>query len=123
MPLEIAPGTVIFGEMNRFAGFVLIGGFLASGAAASAAGASRVTSERSAYLAAPSVRQSATSAVEALPAPSATLAPATVTRIIHASQAAPRAVLPPVAAEAAPAGQASAGPCPAGHTDIACRKP
>jgi hypothetical protein len=123
MPLEIAPATVIFGEMNRLAGFVLIGGFLASGAGASAAGANHVTSERNTYLAAPPVQQSVASAVEALPAPLATLAPATVTRIIPSSQAAPRAALPPVAAEVAPAAQASTNPCPAGHTDIACRKP
>jgi len=123
MPLEIAPATVIFGQMNRLAGFVLIGGFLASGAAASTAGASHVTSERNTYLAAPSVQRSVASAVEALPAPSATVAPATVMRIIRASQAAPRAALPPVAAEVAPAAQASPSACPPARSDIACRKP
>jgi hypothetical protein len=110
--------------MNRLVGFALIGGFLASGAAASGSGASHVTLERNAYLAAPAVRTSVASAVGALPPPSATLAPATVThRIIQASQAAPRAAPPPGAAEQAPASQASPGACAPARTDIACRKP
>src|ERR1700681_759811 len=109
--------------MNRFVGFTLIGSFLAIGATASGSGASQVAHDRNAYLSVPMVQQSVASAVEALPAPAATLAPASVTRIINASQPAARPALAPAAAEAAPATQASPGACPPARTDIACRQP
>src|ERR1700682_3799484 len=109
--------------MNRFVGFTLVGCLLAIGAAASGSGVGQAAHDRNAYLAVPMVQQSVASAVEALPAPAATAAPASVTRIIDASQPAARPALAPAAAEAAPATQASAGACPPARTDIACRKP
>src|ERR1700737_3866963 len=110
--------------MNRFVGLTLIGGFLAIGAAASGSGASQVAHDRNAFLAVPTVQQSVASAVEALPAPVAPLAPSNTTqRIIHASQVGTRTALPPAAAELAPASQASPSSCPPAPTEVACRQP
>jgi len=109
--------------MNRFVGFTLIGGFLAIGAAASGSGVGQAAHDPNAYLAVPTVQQSVASAVEALPPPAAAAAPASLTRIINASQPAARPALAPAAAEAAPATEASPGACPPAPTEIACRKP
>jgi hypothetical protein len=110
--------------MNRLAGFVLIGGFLSSAAAASGASRNHVPSEQSAYLAGPAVQQPVASVAQPLPVPAATPAPAAVTqRIIQASQAPTRAALPPAAAEPLAASQASSSPCPPAQTDLPCRKP
>jgi hypothetical protein len=110
--------------MNRLAGFALIGGLLAISAAASGTGASHAAYERNAYLAAPAVGQSTVSAVEALPAAAATVAPANPsTRTIPASQIPTHPALQPAAAEQAPASQASPNSCPPARMDIACRRP
>jgi hypothetical protein len=111
--------------MNRVVGFALIGGFLASSAAASGAEAAKqVPKEGNAYLAAPAVQQVATSVQEALPAAPASPGPAnTSQRIIHASQAPTRTALPPALAELPPLSKASPSPCPPAHSDLACHKP
>jgi hypothetical protein len=110
--------------MNRLVGFVLVGGFLASSAAASAAGANVVAPQRNAHLALPAVQQPLASIEQALPAPVAPLAPANTTqRTIHASQAGTLQALPPAAAELAPASQVSPSACPPARTEVACRKP
>jgi hypothetical protein len=110
--------------MNRLIGFALVGVFLASSGAASAARANQVAREGNASLALPAVQQAVTSVEEPLPAPAATLAPAIMTqRTIHASQAGTSPALPPASAELAPASQAALGPCPPNRTDVACRKP
>jgi hypothetical protein len=110
--------------MNRLVGFALIGGFLASSAAASAAGANQAAPEGSAYLAAPAVQQPLASVEQPLPASGAPLAPSNTThRTINASQAGTLHALPPAAAEVAPASQLSPSSCPPARTEVACRKP
>jgi hypothetical protein len=110
--------------MNRLVGFALVGGFLASSAAASAAGANQAAPEGSAYLAAPAVQQPVASVEQSLPAPVAPLAPPNTThRIIIASQPPARAPLAPAVAELASASQASLSLCPPARTEVACRKP
>src|SRR6266849_3284578 len=110
--------------MNRIVGFALVGGFLASSVAASAAGVSRVTSQGNAYVAMPAVHQPLTSVERAGPAPAATVATGNTThRVIQASQAGTVHPLPAAAAELAPASQASLSPCPPARIDVACRKP
>lgn len=110
--------------MNRLVGFALVGGFLASSAAASAAGASQVAPEANAYLALPAVQAPVVSDVQQLAAPVATVAPSNAThRIIHASQAGTSLALPPASAELAPASQASQSSCPPARSEVVCRKP
>jgi hypothetical protein len=110
--------------MNRLVGFALVGGFLASSAAAAAAGASLVAREGNASLALPAVQQPLSSVEQPVPAPAAQLAPSNTThRTINASQAGTSPALPPGSAELAPAGQVSLSPCPPARTEVACRKP
>ena len=110
--------------MNRLVGFALVGGFLASSAAASAAGASLVAREGKASLALPAVQQPLVSVEQPLPAQVAPLAGSNTThRTIHASQAATSPALPPAAAELTPANPASLSSCPPTRTEVACRKP
>lgn len=110
--------------MNRVAALALIGGFLASSAAASGALANQVTREESTHRTPAVVEQPLASVAQPLTAPAATLAPANASqRVIHASQASTRAALPPAAAELLPASQGSGSSCPPIRTDVACRKP
>src|ERR1700674_1923758 len=110
--------------MNRLVGFALVGGFLASSAAASAAGANLVAPQGNAHFALPAVQQPLTSVEQPVSAPAATLAPAITTqRTIHASQVGTLQALPPAAAELAPASQAALSPCTPDRTEVACRKP
>src|ERR1700686_658334 len=102
--------------MNRLVGFALVGGFLASSAAASAAGANLVAPQGNAHFALPAVQQPLTSVEQPVPAPAPTLAPAIPTR--GTLQA-----FPPGAAELAPASQAALSPCTPARTEVACRKP
>src|SRR6267143_3481594 len=110
--------------MNRLVGFALVGGFLASSAAAAAAGANLVADQGNASRALPAVRQPVSSVEQPVAAPAASLAPSNTThRTINATQAGTLHALPPAAAELAPAGQASLSPCPPARTEVACRKP
>jgi|ERR1700730_12183381 len=110
--------------MNRLVGFALVGGFLASSAAASAAGANLAADQGKAYRTLPAGQQPLSSVEQPVPAPAAPLAPATTThRTIHASQAATSPALPPAAAELTPANPASLSSCPPARTEVACRKP
>ncbi|HKV32243.1 MAG TPA: hypothetical protein VJT14_14660 [Candidatus Dormibacteraeota bacterium] len=109
--------------MNRLVGFALVGGFLASSAAA-AAGANLVAEQGSASRALPAVRQPLSSVEQPVAAPAAPLAPSNTThRTINATQAGTLHALPPAAAELAPASQASLSPCPPARTEVACRTP
>jgi|ERR1700726_1370283 hypothetical protein len=110
--------------MNRLVGFALVGGFLASSAAASAAGANLGAPQGNAHLALPAVQQPLSSVEQAVSAPAATVATGNTThRVIQASQAGTSPALPPVAAEVMPANPASLSPCPPTRTEVACRKP
>ena len=109
--------------MNRFVGFALIGGFLASSAAASDAMAGQASHGTSRNLAAPVVQEPIAPAVEPSTASTASDSPAITQRIIQASQAAARTPLAPAAAEQAPASQASPNSCPPARTEIACHRP
>jgi hypothetical protein len=110
--------------MNRLIGFALVGGFLASSAAASAAGANLVAPQGNAHLALPAVQQPLSSVEQAVPAPPAPLAPSNTThRTINAAQAGTSPALPPAASELAQASQLSPSICPPARTEVACRKP
>src|ERR1700674_2105152 len=110
--------------MNRLVAFAMVAGFLASSAAASAAGTNQAAPDGRAPLAAPAVQQPLASVEQSLPAPVAPLAPSNTThRTIHASQAGTSTALPPAAVELAPASQASLSLCPPARTEVACRTP
>src|ERR1700724_3807609 len=109
--------------MSQLVRHVLVGGLLASSAAASQRGPSSVGPDSTTHTSAATVQAHTASAVEPLTARVTNLAPPSAThRSIQGFQVPTHVPLPPAAAEPL-AGLSSGSTCPPSASDLPCRAP